>query len=84
MTNIKNIITLKRAVILVLLTSLATNAYFFSTRWLTKERTKYYNSGVMYVFQKGLELGKVSFTSDKGQKIELILPNQCQQEKSGE
>lgn len=75
--KLKNIFTIKRIFLFVLFVSLAGNACWLGTKWMNKERMKYYNSGVMYVFQKAAELGKVNFTDDKGQKIELILPSQC-------
>ena len=82
-------ITIKRIVVLILLLSLAGNAYWLGMNWLKNERGRFYNAGVLKVFLTTLETGIINYTFpevkneegeimiEKGKKIQLIIPSQC-------
>jgi hypothetical protein len=66
---LKNIIAIKRIVILILILSVSANVYYFGNQWIQKERQEIFDSGVVHVFQVANELGQVSLNLDNQQII---------------
>lgn len=66
--TIKKIATVLIIGLLVLGNFLWAGNYFW-----TKERTKIFNSGVVFVFETAKKNGSVTYTTPEGEKIILIL-----------
>ncbi len=62
----KNIITKKRIIALILLLSLGANCWYFGNEELKKREQKAFSNGVIYTFQKASEVGEVSLKTDQG------------------
>lgn len=75
--KIKNIFTIKIVIVFLLIISALGNLYWFGGNWLKSERAKYYNAGVIYVFQQGEKTGQVNYTNQDGKTIKLLTPEQC-------
>lgn len=69
--NFKQLFTKKRIIFFILLFSLAGNRYYFGNQFIQKEKQKYYNAGIIYVFKQAREMGQVSLNLDN-QQITLI------------
>ena len=67
----KNPITKKRLIYLILVVSLFGNAWYFGSQWFAKEKQKAFNQGVITVFQTAQKNGSVQMTID-GKTIKLI------------
>lgn len=67
----KNILTKKRIVALILLLSIGANCWYFGNEWFKKEKAKAFNQGIIFTFQKASEVGEVSLKTEQGQ-ITLI------------
>jgi len=68
----KNPITKKRLIYLILVVSLFGNAWYFGGQWFAKEKQKAFNQGVITVFQTAQKNGQVQMTLDN-KVIKLIL-----------
>jgi len=63
----------KVAIILVIGISIIGNLYWVGNYFWSKERTKIFNSGVIFVFETAKKNGTVTYTTPNGEKIILIL-----------
>lgn len=69
--NIKNIVTKKRIIGLILIVSLGANVYWFGNQFWQTEKQKNFNQGVIFVFQTAQQNGSVQMTIN-GEIIKLI------------
>lgn len=63
-------LTKKRVIALILLLSLGVNCWYFGNEELKKREQQAFNNGIIYTFQKAIEVGEVSLKTEQG-KITL-------------
>ncbi|MCK4454529.1 hypothetical protein KAU51_04305 [Candidatus Parcubacteria bacterium] len=62
-------LTKKRVIVLILLLSLGANCWYFGNEELKKREQQAFNNGIIYTFQKAIEVGEVSLKTEQGKII---------------
>ena len=59
-------LTKKRIIALILLLSLGVNCWYFGNEELEKREQQAFNNGIIFTFQKAIEVGEVSLKTEQG------------------